>query len=66
MSDKPKRGRPRSPDHSTPPRQFRLSDDTLAELDYLQERYGLTSRTEVIRFLARRATIDERRKDGAK
>jgi hypothetical protein len=44
------------------PRQFRLSEATLSELDYLKERYALASRAAVIRFLCRRAVIEERRK----
>ena len=66
MADTPKRGRPRTAARGTTPRQFRLADATLAELDYLQERLGLTSRADVIRHLSRRAALEERRKDVAK
>lgn len=48
---------------SATPRQFRLNEETLAELDYLQGRYGLTGRSDVIRFLARRASQEERKKE---
>jgi hypothetical protein len=54
------RGRPKKdPSNWTPPRQFRLSDGTLAELDFLMTRFGLTSRSEVIRHLARKAALAE-------
>lgn len=45
--------------NATTPRQFRIDDTTLAELDYLQSRLGLTSRADVIRHLSRRAAIAE-------
>lgn len=61
MSDQPKRGAGRP--GGTTPRQFRLTEETLAELDYLMTRLGLTSRADVIRHLSRRATLDERRKE---
>ena len=46
--------------NNTTPRQFRLGDDTLAEMDYLADRLGLTGRAEVIRHLCRRAVQTER------
>ena len=36
----------------TPPRQFRLGEDTLADLDTICTRLGLTSRAEAIRVAA--------------
>ncbi len=45
--------------NATKARQFRLGEDTLAELDFLAERLGLSSRANVIRHLARRAAQAE-------
>ena len=34
--------------------QFRLSEETQAQLDAIARHYGLSSRSEVVRFLAKR------------
>lgn len=67
MSETKRRGRPPKDGKaaiSGNPKQFRLSEETLADLDYLMDRFGLTTRSDVIRFLARRGALDERRKEG--
>lgn len=67
--DKPrqpkKRGRPPVEGSAgrTPVTQFRLAPDTLADLEYLVSRYALPSKAAVVRFLARRAAQEERRKE---
>lgn len=61
-----KRGRPsvRGADGRTPVTQFRLGPDTLADLKYLETRFGMTSMAAVVRFLAKRTAQEERRKEG--
>lgn len=65
MSDQKKRGRPKGKAGGATPRQFRLTDQTLAELDYLQDRLGLTNRTDVIRSVVRRIYLEERKKESS-
>lgn len=63
--EKRKRGRPKlNPDApgSVTPRQFRLAETTLAELDAIGTVHALQSRSDVIRFLARKETNDLKRK----
>lgn len=43
----------------TAPRQFRLEQATLDEMDFLKSRLGLASRSAVIRQLVRKAAIVE-------
>jgi metal-responsive CopG/Arc/MetJ family transcriptional regulator len=62
MTEPKKRGRPKGA--GIHPTQFRLTPETLAEVDYLRERYGLPDRVDVVRFLVRRAALEERRKEG--
>lgn len=50
----------------TTPRQFRLSEETLAQLDWLMERLALSSRAAVIRYLAQRAVVAEEKAAGVK
>lgn len=64
MTEEARRGRPKKSARVTTPRQFRLGEETLAEMDYLMGRLALRSRADVIRFLVRRATQEERKKEG--
>ena len=61
MAEKRKRGRPRSveSDGATKPSQFRLGPGTLAEIDWLADRFGLASRADVLRHLVRKAALAE-------
>lgn len=43
-----------APAGNTKPRQFRLGEDVMGDLDAVKEGHGLSSRAEAIRFLARR------------
>lgn len=45
------------PEDWTTPRQFRLSEETLSEMDWLAKRFSLRSRADVIRFLVRQAAL---------
>jgi len=47
----------------TPATQFRFEKEILDDIDYLRERYGLSSRAEVIRHMTRRMAQEERRKE---
>lgn len=62
MTEPKKRGRPKG--SGTPPTQFRLSPETLAEIDYLGQRFGLPNRVDVVRLAVRRLAADERKKEG--
>lgn len=58
-------GEPKSSQASksaTPPRQFRLPDETLADMDYLIVELALRSRADVIRFAVRKLAQEQRRK----
>lgn len=50
-------------DKRTTPRQFRLDENVMSSLDYLQLRYGLNSRAEVIRHMAAKCEREERSKE---
>lgn len=56
-------GKKRSTETWTPARQFRLSEETLTEMDYIMERYQLSSRAEVIRHLVHRTYLAEKRNE---
>lgn len=47
------------------PKQFRLMDDTLAEMDVVASYYGLKSRSDAIRFLFRKEAREIKRKEGS-
>lgn len=64
MTDKPKKGLAKAAGRLTGnPKQFRLSDETLADMDYLIGQLGLTTRTDVIRLAVRKLAQEERRKE---
>jgi hypothetical protein len=67
MKDTPPKRRPGRPATvgTTPITTMRLGEDTLANLDYLTTRLGLTNRTDVVRFMAQRMASEERRKEAA-
>lgn len=61
MSGKP--GSKGSGDGATPPRQFRLGAETLADLDAIAAHYGAASRTDAVRIAARREADRIRKKE---